>query len=240
MTFQGGNMEDEFTKIIEKLIHEILSEAINHDLKYEDFVAAVISAYKYRPKKMIYAKLISKIENLLGVIREFSNKYPKLEVNTDELMKNLISVRRTIGKAYLIDNLGLPEIYSLTKNFGYLNLSIKVVINRVGNTQTFKNMFGVNYMIELARILGAQLITKQDYYIHETFSQWFSYDELLKTMDKLLNRRLLELIKSGPAIIIADHGYDIEHVAGYYRLCHGYGCQKPLLSLICPLMFISD
>jgi hypothetical protein len=58
-------------------------------------------------------------------------------------------------------------------------------------------------------------------------------------MDKLLNRRLLELIRSGPAIIIADHGYDIEHVAGYYRLCHGYGCQKPLLSLICPFMFIS-
>jgi hypothetical protein len=232
-------MEDEFTKTIERLIHEILSEAINHDLKYEDFVAAVISAYKYRPKKMIYAKLISKIETLLGVIHEFSNKYPKLEVNTDELMKNLISVRRTVAKAYLIDDLGLPEIYSLTKNFGYLNLSIKVVINKVGNTQTFKNVFGVNYMVELARILGAQLITKQDYYIHETFSQWFSYDELLKTMDKLLNRRLLELIKSGPAIIIADHGYDIEHVAGYYRLCHGYGCQKPLLSLICPLMFIS-
>jgi hypothetical protein len=199
----------------------------------------VISAYRYRPKKIIYAKLVNKIESLLGIIREFSNKYQQVEVNANDIMKNLISGRRTISKAYLIDNLGLSEIYSLTKNFGYLNLSIKVVINRIGNTQTFKNMFGVNYMAELARILGAQLITKQDYYIHETFSKWFSYDELLRNMDKLLNKRLVEIIKHGPAIIIADHGYDIEHVTGYYKLCHGYSCKKPLLSLICPFIFIS-
>jgi len=118
-------MKDSFTKAIEKLIHEILNEAFNYDLKYEDFVAAVISAYRYRPKKIIYAKLVNKIESLLGIIREFYNKYQQVEVNADDIMKNLISGRRTISKAYLIDNLGLSEIYSLTNNFGYLNLSIK-------------------------------------------------------------------------------------------------------------------
>jgi hypothetical protein len=40
-------MEDNFTTTIEKLIHEILSEAINQNLQYEDFVAALISACKY-------------------------------------------------------------------------------------------------------------------------------------------------------------------------------------------------
>jgi len=75
-------MEDGFTKAIEKLIHEKLSEVIYYDLKYEDFVAVLISAYKYQPRKMIYAKLVNKIESLLGIIREFSNRYPQVEVNT--------------------------------------------------------------------------------------------------------------------------------------------------------------
>jgi hypothetical protein len=113
----------------------------------------------------MYAKLVSKIESLLGILREFSNRYPQVEVNTDGIMKNLISGIRAIGKAYLIDNLGLPEIYSLTKNFGYLNLSIKVKINRAGNTQTFKNMSKVNN-----NNFSIKPVSTQDHTIHTSLN----------------------------------------------------------------------
>lgn len=239
MYLKVKSMESNFSKTIERLLHEILCEALKYNLKYEDFIGIIISAYGYRPKKAVYMKLTSKIETLLGVLHEYSTKYFQFEFYSVDILRNLISGRKAIDKAYLIDNLGLPEIYALAKNFGYSNISLKIMINRVGNTQTFKNIFGVNYMSELSRILGAQLITEQDRLIHEIFGQWFEYYELLKAMGKLLKEGLLEIIKSTPAIIIADHGYDIEHINGYYKLCHGLNCQRAVLSMICPFIFIS-
>jgi|ECHhosMinimDraft_1075155.scaffolds.fasta_scaffold01246_2 hypothetical protein len=41
-------------------------------------------------------------------------------------MKNLISGRRAIGKAYLSDNLGLPEILFTNKEFGLFKSIYKV------------------------------------------------------------------------------------------------------------------
>lgn len=226
-------------KTIERLLHEILCEALKYSIKYEDFVGAMVSAYGFRPKKVVHAKLVGKIETLIEVMHKQSIRHPRRGVDSVDLLRNLISGRRAIEKAYLVDDLGLPEIYALAKNFGYSNLSLKVIINEVGNTQTFKNIFGVNYMNELSRILGAQLITGQDRFIHEIFSRWFGYDELLSTMEKLLGKRLLEIIERASAIIIADHGYDVEHAGGYYRLCHGSDCRRALLSMICPVILIS-
>jgi len=227
------------TKTVERLLHETLCEALKYSIRYEDFVGAMASAYGFRPKKVAYAKLVGKIETLIEVMRKQSIKHFRTEVDSVNLLRNLISGRKAIEKAYLIDDLGLPEIYALAKNFGYSNLSLKVMINEVGNTQTFKNIFGVNYMNELSRILGAQLITRQDRLVHEIFSRWVSYDELLRLMEKLLPTRLLEIIDAAPAIIIADHGYDIEHSGGYYRLCHGSECRKALFSMICPIILVS-
>jgi len=228
-----------FTKTIEKLLHEIFCEALKIDLKYEDFVSAIVSAYGFRPKKVVYAKLISKIETLIETMRIQPVKHLRSEIDSVDLLRNLISGRKEIVKAYLIDDLGLPEIYALAKSFGYPNLSLKVIVNEIGNTQTFKTIFGVNYMNELSRILGAQLITGQDRLVHEIFSRWVNYDELLRLMEKLLPTRLLEIIDAAPVIIIADHGYDVGHAGGYYRLCHGLECRKALLSMICPIILVS-
>ena len=232
-------MENNFTKTIEKLLHEIFCEALKINLKYRDFVNAIVSAYGFRPKKVAYAKLIGKIEMLIETMRIQLGKHARIEIDSVELLRNLISSRKEILRAYLIDDLGLPEIYALAKSFGYPNLSLKVIINEIGNTQTFKKIFGVNYMNELSRILGAQLITRQDRLVHEIFSRWVNYDELMRLMEKLLPTRLLEIIDAAPAIIIADHGYDIEYAGGYYKLCHGLECRKALLSMICPIILVS-
>ena len=232
-------MENNLTKIIEKLLHEIFCEALKINLNYEDFVGAMVSAYGFRPKKVAHARVVDKIETLIETMRKKSIKHLRLRVDSVDLLRNLIAGRRGIVKAYLIDDLGLPEIYALARSFGYPNLSLKVILNEVGNTQTFKDIFGVDYLNELSRILGAQLIAGQDRLVHEIFGRWVSYDELLRTMGKLLPTRLLEIIGSIPAIIIADHGYDVEHTGGYYRLCHGSDCRKALLSMICPIILLS-
>lgn len=235
----GECLENKLPVTIEKLLHEILCEALNYDLEYKEFVSALVSAYGFRPKKVVYANLINKIETLIEVMYKESLKLNWLEVDGAELLRSLTSVRGAIRRAYLVDDLGLPEIYALARNFGYQNMSLKVIINRGGNTQTFKKIFGVDYMSELSEFLGAQLITSQDRSIHEIFSsRWFSCDELLRTMEQLLQKGLLEIIQ-GAALIIADHGYDIEHAGGYFRLCHGTECRKMSLSMICPLIFIS-
>ncbi len=233
-------MENSFTKTIERLIHEIICEALKTNLKYEDFASVMISAYGFRPIKVGYARLVSKIETLIATMHKLSIKHSRSNIDSVSLLRNLISGRKGIIKAYLVDDLGLPEIYALAKSFGYPNLSLKVIVNEMGNTQTFKEIFGVNYMNELSRILGAQLIAGQDRLVHEIFGRWVTYNELLRLMGKLLPTRLLEIIDEAPAIIIADHGYDVEHVGGYYRLCHGLECRKALLSMICPIILVSS
>lgn len=152
-------MENSFGITVEKLLHEILCEAIRLNLTYEDFVSAVISAYGFQPKRIKHTRVINKIETLIESIHERAIKRRLIEVNGVDLLKNLISGRQMIARAYIIDDLGLPEIYALSKRFGYSNLSLKVIINKFGNTQTFKKLFGVDYMNELSRLLGAQLIT---------------------------------------------------------------------------------
>lgn len=225
--------------VAEKLLHEILCEALRINLTYEDFVDAIISAYGFKPKKVSHARVVDKIETLIESIHKQVIKHHEFEIDAVDLLKNLISGRQMIARAYLIDDLGLAEIYALSKRFGYSNLSLKVMINKEGNTQTFKKIFGVDYMNQLSRLLGAQLITRQDRLVHEIFGKWFKRDELPKAMGTLLPTNLFKIIDRVPAILISDHGYDIECAGEYYRLCHGHECRKALLSLICPIILIS-
>lgn len=224
--------------VIERLVHEVLSEALRAGLSPEEFVGALVAAYGYRPRDPKRARLVDKLEELMEALnREISAGRASAPGN--EILRGLLGSRLAVKRAYLVDNVGLPEIYALARRFGYPRLTLRVIINEKGNTQAFKELFGVTYMRDLSDILGAQLIRGQDRLVHEALGQrWMDYEELLKGIARL-SERLLELVGEPPALLIADHGYDIERLGDKYRLCHGVNCSRAALSVICPIVLIS-
>lgn len=223
--------------VIEKLLHEILSEALRARLDSEDFADALIAAYGYRPSDLRRAGLVSKLKELMGALAEEVSA-GHASVTGDKILGELLNLRRGVRRAYLVDNMGLPEIYTLARKFGYPRLVLKVIINERGNTQAFKDLFGVDIMRNLSSILGTQLIKGQDSLVHEGEVE-MDYEELLKWIARL-SERLLDLVGEPPVLLIADHGYDVEKRGDKYKLCHGIvKCSRAVLSVICPIVLIS-
>ncbi len=151
---------------------------------------------------------------------------------------------------YLIDNLGLPEIYSLfwslsSQYHRNINLArIKAVINPRGNTAEFKESIGEETMRDIASKYGLQLIRGLDKAVHEVFSKPMDIESLIRSMRSNLLMYAISIIKhdleqGSVLLIIADHGYDIECEGNLCRLCHGSECRRQILSLITPIIIIN-
>jgi hypothetical protein len=153
------------------------------------------------------------------------------------------------GSRYLVDNLGLPEIYEILRYSEQLGRNINlariiVFINPWGNTAAFKLAFDESSMKEIARNYVTDFIRGQDELVHEVFGKFMNIKDLISSMNNKLKTNIIHLIKhdleikDNELLIMADHGYDIECENAMCRLCHGSSCAKPIFSLITPLVIV--
>lgn len=196
-------------------------------MEYEDFVRSLMRALNYEVPLHDQRALImsSEIRNLISII----NTAPKpgnLRKEVGDIIRDLLrSVNVNIG--YLVDNLGLPEIYGIMRiaqrsNRNVNLVVIKALINPKGNTMEFKEALNEDTMPKVAEDYGLQLVRGQDKAVHEVFSEYMDVNKLITEMKNKLLLNIAKIIKSDMErglriLIIADHGYDIECLSGLCR-----------------------
>ncbi len=229
-------------------IYEVVLEGIKHRVEYGSFVHVVIRAegYNIAHLNFLQKQLADKLSALIELVercRQFSSNFEEIiSQKVQELTKGQYV-------KYLVDNLGLPEIYGLfwqlsNKYHRNINLAeIRAVINPRGNTAEFKNAVGEETMRKIAERYGLQLIKGLDEKVHQMFNNPMRTELLIRSMEENLLRHAINILEHDlkremKLLIIADHGYDIECEGEMCRLCHGTECKKQKLSLIIPLIVI--
>jgi len=227
-------------------VKEFIVYAVGSGISYDGLVKAMIKAMY--PDLNVYAerRLVKKLQALIESIRNAEKPRTPYDMPIEEAKQIIMNWR---GTAYLIDNLGLPEIYEILRYSRQLGRNINfariiVFINPWGNTAAFKMAFGENSMMEIARKNETDLIRGTDKHVHHVFRDSMDIEELISNMNRELKEYVIHLIENDLEIqdnnilIIADHGYDIECEGTMCRLCHGGDCMKPTFSLITPLVLL--
>jgi len=231
---------------LEFQIREIIIYALKRRVNYEGFVKAIVKALY--PNLSIYAEpeLVRKLKALIELINNTEKPKTPYDVPIEEVKQIIANWK---GSRYLVDDLGLPEIYEILRYSMQLGRNINLArilafINPWGNTAAFKLAFDEGSMREIARNYVTDFIRGQDELVHEIFGKFMNIEDLISSMNNKLRTNIIHLvkhdleIKDNSLLIMADHGYDIECEDAMCRLCHGNGCIKPIFSLITPLVIL--
>jgi len=120
-------------------------------------------------------------------------------------------------KPFLIDCLGLAEVYEIYRIVssvcGNISVVVKVYVNSRALTEKFTSKYHVSSMSELARALGASLYQKStDSYIHGELGKLQRLDNMLSRAEAglapVIRSVANDVISFGKAFIFSDHGYD--------------------------------
>jgi hypothetical protein len=231
---------------LEFQIREIIIYALKRRVNYEGFVKAIVKALY--PNLSIYAEpeLVRKLKALIELINNTEKPKTPYDVPIEEVKQIIANWK---GSRYLVDDLGLPEIYEILRYSMQLGRNINLArilafINPWGNTAAFKLAFDEGSMREIARNYVTDFIRGQDELVHEIFGKFMNIEDLISSMNNKLKTNIIHLIKhdleikDNDLLIMADHGYDIECGDIMCRLCHGNSCAKPIFSLITPLVIV--
>jgi len=222
---------------------EILELSRKYNLSYMDFFSLFIESYGH----MLHA--FSKIrrdvtENVVAKIRKLAEIVVKSSDTLSTLRNRTLQLRYKGYQPFLVDCLGLPEVYEIYKRItdacGHLSVVIEPYINARGLTYRFKSTFQASSMLELAKMLGTSLYRSIDFVVHNEFSNPLEPDVLVRHADAKLRVYVDELARDAMskhnAFIVSDHGYDVYHTNGKCYLDHG-GDSK--LAKIAPLIIVN-
>jgi len=222
---------------------EILELSRKYNLSYIDFFSLFIGSYGHT------LHLLSKIrrdiaENIVAKIRKLTGMVIKSPDTLSTLRNRALQLKYKGYQPFLVDCLGLPEVYEIYKRItdacGHLSVVVEPYVNVTGLTYRFRSTFQASSMLELARMLSTSLYGSIDLVVHNELSNPLELDVLIKHADAKLRVYVDELARDAMskhnAFIVSDHGYDLYHTNGKYYLDHG-GDSK--LAKIAPLIIVN-
>ncbi len=231
-------------EVIELLFKLLLNVSLRHGLSYKDFFSILICAYGYSCKPEVEGRYVDAVNYAKSLIQTAKNiGYDEASLDDMEQFANKMWVRGY--RLYLVDCLGLPEVYAIymlaSSNCGEINVTVTPYINPEAKTDRFKEAFKKGTMVEIARDLGAPIFGSPDEILHSELSKGVDVEKLVD----LARTRLHEIakliadsaIRSKRAVVISDHGYDIYCLKSSCYASHTD--REPILSKIAPMIMIT-
>jgi len=177
---------------------------------YKKFVDIVLRAYESN----LYG-LSSEERLLVKYLINIINELRAWNADTLNEMKNFVEkYRSNYRQTYVVDCLGLPDIYAIWCEACEKGLigEVKVFINRKATTSALKEAFGAETLTDVAIHTDGIVLRKFDTLLHsEIFREPKSRSEfvnLLVERMKYAASQLLSLAEKN-TMILSDHGYDI-------------------------------
>ena len=204
-----------------------------HKRNYEKFADILLRAYDgdFRGLQPIDKELTKDLADLITTLKAIRiHTLYELESFTEKF-------RNDYRQVYVVDCLGLPDLYALMCNLDNIKFDFKIFINQRTNTQAFKDVFVSDTMADVARKLKAQAITELDKQLHKIVemanNKEFTRNEILNIIVERMNyvSSLLTLHTKAKTMILTDHGYDIIRVGSRYIINHVFPPDtKPALA----------
>jgi len=205
---------------------------------YRKFIDLFLNAYERDVQSLtnIEKGLVENLINIIDMLRT-------VRKDTIHEMKDFIMrYRFNYRHVYVVDCLGLPELYALWCNAVDKKLIpiVKVFINVEATTKAFKEVFESETMGYVAKDVDGIVFRRLDSRLHETFDKLKTREELINLLVARMNYMILSLpIGKEDTMIFADHGYDIERLNSKYIAKHTYIRKlKVALSKLAPVMLL--
>ena len=207
-----------------------------HKRNYEKFVDILLRAYDrdLQGLQPLDRGFVEDLADLMATLRA---------VRTDTLheLKNFIdSYRNDYKYVYVVDCLGLPDLYALMCSIDNVKFNFRIFINQRTNTQAFKNAFASETMADVAKMLSGLVIRRLDTSLHEISEKMSSgglnRNEVLNIIVGRMNyvSSLLASLMThmrAKTMIVTDHGYDVIRIDSKYIINHVFTPNiKPILA----------
>lgn len=226
---------------IEDHIYEFFNSFYNvYRLNYKKFADLFLTAYEHTPTALnsIEMMIIKTLNSLMNAARaEIGNAL-------DEMVEFVKSYRSEYSYIYVIDCIGLPDLYALWSSATEKRLIpiVKIFINQEAKTISFKEAFGAESMKQVATIFSGQVFRKPDEMLHsEMFAKPRDRSEFVKLLAWRMKyiASMLPLDKS--TMILSDHGYDVLREGSKYVASHvNIPKAKKALAKLAPVILLKS
>jgi len=235
----GSEVLDSLSVVIENLFEYARSKGYD----YRRFLELLISC-RYHIESNYFSLLCSdgRFANLL---QRLVNMLAKSSDTLNLMSGKVLELSLRGYKPFLIDCLGLAEVYEIYRIVssvcGNISVIVKVYVNLRALTEEFKSKYHASSMSELAKALGASLYQKStDSYIHGELGKLQKLESILSRAEAglapVIRSVASDAISFGKAFIFSDHGYDAFCTPqGECYLEHG---SQSILAKIAPLIVI--
>jgi len=186
---------------------------------FRKFIDLFLRAYErdVRGLGSIDRSLLEDLAEVVAALRSASRS------TLHEMKAFIMSVRPRYRYAYLVDGLGLPELYALWHKAASRGLvpELKVYINAEASTEAFKREFGAETMAGVASQSDGFVVRRLDVKLHEELGKPKALEELKSEILKRMEYVAASLpIDGGDAIVFTDHGYDVFRANSVYYAAH--------------------
>jgi hypothetical protein len=229
---------------LDVVVEHLFERARLRGYGYKRFLELFISCRYYKHSNFFSllcsdGEFLSLLHKLVDVLTSASD--------TLSLMERDIQVLSRRGyKPFLVDCLGLPEIYNIYNTVSsacrHISVTVRVYINSRALTVEFTSKHHAASMSSLAKLIGASLYQKStDFYIHEELGKLQKLNNILAKAEAWLapitENIANDAISFEKAFIFSDHGYDTFCTPeGECYLEHG---PQSTLAKIAPLIIIN-
>lgn len=221
--------------ILEESLHRFLVSFFNvYGDNYRKFVEILLRGVEGDKAGLLGVDSIF-VEHLINII----NSLRRVGKDTLLNMKDFIErYRRDYRYLYVVDCLGLPEVYallSIASRKGFV-INLKVFVNVRGVTEPFKKTFGAETMLRVATSLHGLVIKRLDAILHsEEFTRPYNRDELINALVSRMKYVETLIHLEGATLVLSDHGYDITREKTFYFIQHGH-VRNPIFAKLAPVL----
>ena len=225
------------------LLLEILEDSRSYEVSYTDFFLLFMRAYGYLHNESLMSHR-DVVDNITAKIKKLAKIIAKLPDTLNILKSRVLRLSNQGLQPFLVDCLGLPEIYEIyrqvVKRCGILSVVVELYVNTKALTYRFRGVFEEPSMVEVAKLLGTSLYKHIDMVVHHELGkpvEPYTLVKLAETRFKIFVDELArDAINKRYAFIVADHGYDIYCENHRYYLGHGRDAK---FAKIAPLIIVN-
>lgn len=177
------------------------------------------------------------VEHLMRIVQTIQG------VNTDTLLDMRTFVEKYRGDysyIYVVDCLGLPDIYALfyvACKRGFM-ANLKIFINIKGVTEPFKRAFDAETLSQVATSLQGLVIRRPDAILHsDVFAKPHNREELIRALVGRMKYVVTLIPLEKPTLVLSDHGYDIVREDTSYFIKHAH-VKRPIFTKLAPALLL--
>jgi len=227
-------MSSEIERSLQKLFNSFYNIYKNN---YEDFVDIFLRAYEHELHGLPDVKRLF-VEDLINII----DMLRVVRIDTLHEMKDFIErYRANYRYIYVVDCLGLPELYALqcrASETGLINIT-RIFINQEATTRALKEVFGVETLSHVAEDVNGMVFRRLDTKLHEKFKEPKSRKEILDLLIGRMKYIISLSLEEGNTMIFSDHGYDVIHTDSKYTAEHAHIHKtKVALAKLAPVILL--